>query len=244
MMHIMICEDEPSQLKLLEGMVKEWAKRAKAEVQVDLCQSAEAFFFLWEEKKNTDIAVLDIEMPGMDGMELARRLRRMGEDLEILFVTGLADYALEGYEVDAISYLLKPVEMQRFSACLEKAWERRRKREPELVVEGAGEVVKVRLSDICYLESAAHNTMLYCRNRGQAVLSKTGILQMERQLAEKSSVFFKIHRSYLINLAYVERIAKKEVVMEDGQRLPIARGRWEAVNEAYLRYYRGRITGA
>ncbi len=241
MIRIMICDDEPSQLELLERMVKEWAKRTKAEVQVDLCQSADRFFFLWEEKKNTDIALLDIEMPGMDGMTLAKRLRMMGENLQIIFVTGFSDYALEGYEVDAVSFLLKPVQTQHLSACLEKAWDRRCRREPEFVLETAGEVVKVRLSDICYLESAAHDTLLYCRNRTQAVRSRTGILRMERQLVQKSGAFFKIHRSYLINLAYVERITKKEAVMENGQRLPIARGKWEALNEAYLRYYRGRL---
>lgn len=240
MLHIMICDDEPTQLALLDGLVKDWAKQRNIVPEIDLCKNADHFFFLWEEKKDADIVLLDIEMPGMDGMSLAKRLRSMGEGVQIIFVTGFVDYVLEGYDVDAVSYLLKPVKEERLYACLDKAKGRCGRKGPELLLESAGEIVKVKLSDICYLESAAHDTMAYCVDRTEAVRCKTGILQMERQLAQAGGVFFKIHRSYLINLAGIERITKKEVVMANGQSLPIARGKWDELNQAYLGYYRGR----
>lgn len=240
MLHIMICDDEPAQLALLDGLVKGWAKREGIVPKIALCKNADQFFFLWEEKKDTDILLLDIEMPGMDGMSLAKRLRSMGEGLQIIFVTGLTDYVLEGYDVDAVSYLLKPVKAERLYACLDKAKEKCAKKIPELLLETAGEVRKAKLSDICYLESAAHDTMVYCRHMEEAIRCKTGILQMEQQLSQMGGVFFKIHRSYLINLACVERISKKEVLMEMKQSLPIARGKWDGLNQAYLSYYRGR----
>ncbi len=240
MLHIMICDDEPVWLAWLDGLIKDWAKERNIVPEIDLCENAEQFFFFWEEKKDADILLLDIEMPGMDGMSLARRLRSMGEGVQIIFVTGFPDYALEGYDVDAVSYLLKPIQKDRLYACLDRAKDRCTRKAPELLIESAGELVKVKLSDICYLESAAHDTMVYCNGRAEAIRCKTGILQMEQRLAQMGGAFFKIHRSYLINLACVERIAKKEVLMENQHSLPIARGKWDGLNQAYLSYYRER----
>lgn len=240
MLRLTICDDEPVSLAFFQSLAADWAKQTKTEVKIDLCKNADQFLFLWEEKKDIDILLLDIEMPGMDGISLAHKLREMGESLQIIFVTGVADYVLEGYDVDAVSYLLKPVKRERLFFCLDKAKGRCRKGEAQLVLETAGEIVRVRLSDICYLESEAHDTLLYRSGLTEPIRLKTGILQMEQKLREKSGAFYKVHRSYLIHLAHVERISKKEVTMDNGAAVPIARGRWEACNQAYLNYYRGR----
>lgn len=238
MLHITICDDEPVQLSLLEAFVTDWARQKNAEIKIDLCKNADQFLFLWEEKKDIDILLLDIEMPGMNGILLAHKLRDMGENLQILFVTGMTEFALEGYDVDAVSYLLKPVRRERLFACLDKAQARCGQKEPELLLESVGELVRVKLMDISYLESLGHDTMVHCLSRTEPVRCKKGILQMERRLQQESASFFKIHRSCLINLAHVERITRKEVQMETSERLPIARGRWEELNRAYLNYYR------
>lgn len=238
MLRLTICDDEPVQLSFLEALVTDWAKQTNTELKIEFCRNADQFLFLWEEKKNIDILLLDIEMPGMSGISLAHKLREMGESLQIVFVTGIADHVLEGYDVDAVSYLLKPVRKEKLFYCLDKARARCRKKEPELVLETGGGVTKVKLSDICYLESAAHDTLVICSNGKDAVRCRTGILQMEQQLQKESDSFFKIHRSYLINLAHVERISRKEVVMDNAAVLPIARGKWEGCNQAYLNFYR------
>lgn len=241
MLHITICDDEPVQLSLMEAFVKEWAKTTGTETVLDFCRNADQFLFLWEEKKDIDILLLDIEMPGMNGVSLAHFLRGRGEKLQIIFVTGIADYVLEGYEVDAVSYLLKPVRKERMYACLGKAKERCGRKEPELVLETAGEAIKVKVADICYLESAAHDTIVHCVSLAEALRCKTGIRQMEQLLQSQSAAFYKIHRSYLINLAHVARITRKEVQMETKELLPIARGKWEGLNQAYLTYYRRKL---
>lgn len=238
MLHITICDDEPIQLSLMEALATEWAKATHTEIQLDFCRNADQFLFLWEEKKDIDILLLDIEMPGLDGVSLAHRLRDEGESLQIIFVTGIADYVLEGYDLDAVSYLLKPVRKERLFACLDRATDRCGKKAPELVLEGAGEVVKVKMMDICYLESAAHDTIVHCVKASAPIRCKTGILQMEQLLQAECASFYKIHRSYLINLAHVDRITRKEAVMATKEALPIARGKWEELNRAYLSYYR------
>lgn len=238
MLRFMICDDEPLQLSLLETYVREWAAEKKIEIRTDRFQNAEQLLFAWEEGA-ADIVLLDIDMPGMDGISLARRLRHKGAGVQILFVTGFADYALEGYEVEAVSYLIKPVEKGKLFACLDRAWERCGQEEPVLLVETPWGAARVKLRDICYLESDAHNTQVHCVQAGEPLRSRIGIRELEERIGEQTETFFKIHRSYLVNMGHVGRIARKEVTMDTGESLPVARNRWEALNQAYLDYYRG-----
>lgn len=255
MLHLMICDDEKTQLSLLETFLKEWAAKRKYETEIRFCQNAGQFLFFQEEKGKTDILLLDIDMPGMNGISLAHKLREKGEAVQIIFVTGLSDYVLEGYDVEAVSYLIKPVEKEKLFSCLDKAAERCRREEPALLLETAGGVARVKVRDVCYLESDAHDTQVHCigvpDGRGgkkgalaagqvQVIRSKMGIHQLEESFKQVSGAFFKTHRSYLVNLSYVSRIGRKDVVMDTGEALPVARGRWEALNQAYLNYYRNR----
>ncbi len=237
MLHIGICDDDEILLETLAGEVEGWAAERREACSVELLSTADSFLFAWEEKKDMDVLLLDIEMPGMDGLALARKLRRSGERLEIIFVTGSADYALEGYDLEAVSYLVKPVKRERLYLALDRARERADRREVLLAAVSAGEVERVYVSDICYLESEGHETILRKRN-GTGISCKESLQQLERELEEKTEAFFKPHRSYFINLAYVERITKKDVQMEGGVMIPIARGKWEALNLAYMRYFR------
>ena len=239
MLRITICDDEEAQLSLLEAYVREWAGIRQQEMCVRLCGNAEQFLFEWEEKR-TDIALLDIDMPGSDGLSLARRLKREGDAVQIVFVTGLAEYALEGYEVEAVAYLIKPVQKERLFACLDRAREKSGREEPGLLLETPGGMARVRLRDICYLESAAHDTLVHCVYEKEPLRCRVGIRQLEERVGERGSSFFRIHRSYLVNLAYVNRIGKREAVMDTGEALAVARNRWEALNRAYLDYYRAR----
>ncbi len=238
MLRFGICDDEPAQLSLLEAYVREWAGKKKEEATTACYRSADQFLFCREEKQEEDVLLLDIDMPGMDGLSLARRLREAGAGTQIVFVTGLTEYALEGYEVEAVSYLIKPVGKERLFACLDRAWERRAKEEPALMAETPWGAARVRLKDICYLESQGHDTMIHCARSEEPLRCRTGIRQMEERLGRESRAFVQIHRSYLIHLGYVSRITRKEAVMDNGEALPVARGRWEALNRAYLEYYR------
>lgn len=242
MLYLTICDDENTQLSLLKSYVAEWAGERRHETDITLCRNADEYLFHREEKQEMDILLLDIDMPGMDELSLARRLRRQGEIVQIIFVTGLSDYALEGYEVEAVSYILKPVKKERLFACLDRAWERRGREEPALLLETPGGMARARLKDVCYLESAAHDTQVHSILWAEPLRCRTGIRQMEERLEGAGLPFFRIHRSYLVNLAYVSRIARKEVVMDNGEALPVAKNRWEALNRAYMEYYGGKLT--
>ncbi|MCM1540520.1 MAG: LytTR family DNA-binding domain-containing protein [Blautia sp.] len=240
MLHVAICDDDKFLLEDLGREVELWAREAQAVCTVELFAAAEPFLFAWEERKDIDILLLDIEMPGMDGMELAKMLRRRGERLGIIFVTGNPDFAPDGYDLEAVSYLVKPVKRERLRAALDRAVRQSGSREALLVAVSAGEVEKVYVSEICFLESEGHETALMLRG-GRRIVCKEPMRQLEQELVEGADVFFKPHRSYMINLGYVERITRKDVQMEGGTKIPIARGKHEELSRAYMRYFHEKI---
>ena len=154
MLHLVICDDEPSQLALLETCVRQWAGERKTDIKISQCQSAQQFLFLWEEGRSVDIALLDIDMPGMNGLCLAHKLRSKGERLQIIFVTGLTDYVLEGYEVDAADFIVKPVEYAGFSLRMDRLMRRLdRAKERYLLVKQGGQTLRCDMREITYIES-------------------------------------------------------------------------------------------
>ena len=238
MLHVAVCDDERTALQELAEEVRRWAEAEGEACSVETFASADAFWFVWDERKDLEVLLLDIEMPGMDGMELARRLRQAGEPIGIIFVTGNPDFALEGYDLEAVSYVMKPVRRERLHAALSRARERMARRAAVLLPLSGGELERLYIADICCLESDGHASIVWKKD-GTKLVSKMGTQQLEQELENCSDAFFKPHRSYFINLAHVERIGKKDVRMGNQLLVPIARGKWEPLNQAYLRYFRG-----
>ncbi len=111
-MTIAIIEDETAHQNILASYIEAWSRTAKQTVSIRCYQDAGQFLFAWEDEQ-PDVVFVDIQMPGMNGIELAKRLRTQDQELVIIFTTGLADYMEEGYEVEALHYLLKPIRRER-----------------------------------------------------------------------------------------------------------------------------------
>lgn len=239
-MNIIICDDNQSQLDLLTEYIKEWAKSISAIVSLIPCHNDKELFFHIEDYKSIDIIILDIEMPGMNGMDIAKTLRKNRESAQIIFLTGYVEYACEGYQVEAIAYLLKPMNKVRLFDSLNKAVEKLEKEVPIILIEEAGITRKIEISTICYLESQGHNTDIVLRasSDDQTIITCKKALRQLSEILTKYPSFYPLHRSYIINMEAVNCITKKEVLMDNDAHLPIPRGKWEDVNKAYINFYR------
>lgn len=238
-LRVAVVDDEEAAREIYGALARDWARRRSIEAEVAAFASAEQLLFSLDDAP-CDIVLLDIEMSGLDGMGLARELRARGERTQIVFVTGIIDHALDGYDVDAVSYLLKPVRAEKLEAALDRALDRVGREEPVLVVESAGEISRVPLTRICFLEARGHDTLVTLAD-GTRLVSTRGIARLEAELSRMSGLFIKTHRSYLVNLPHVRRITRHEVEMDTGDVLPIARGRWEELNRAWLAWCRGTL---
>lgn len=232
-MHIAVCDDEEAQRKLITKYLQEWSLDRKKPVEISTFSGGEDFLFQWEDDKQFDLLVLDIEMGMVNGIELAQKVRQENEDIPILFITGYDTYMARGYEVAAIQYLLKPMYKDKLFTVMDKLL-KGKKTEEKLTFQTEEGVMLSSPSEIWFAEAAGHYCVLHgakgeCRVRH----SITDFLKMVSGRKE----FVRCHRSFVVNLMYISAITKTEIVMDDQKRLPISRGAAKAVNEAFIRNY-------
>ncbi|MDR2615642.1 MAG: LytTR family DNA-binding domain-containing protein [Oscillospiraceae bacterium] len=237
-LNIAVCDDEPEQSEYLRRLVAQWADARGKRVVTRLFQSAEALLFAAEDIPVTDIFLLDIQMPGMDGVTLARRLRADGGEAQLVFITGYDDWISEGYEVDALHYLMKPVDRQKLFAVLDKAAERAAKQERYILLNIDGDARRVAAGRIIYAEAFSHYVELRIKDgaKDKALRQKITIGEMETLLGEG---FFRCHRSYIAGLRYVTAVSRASVKLENGVELPLSRKLYNAANEAFIKFNRG-----
>lgn len=235
-MKIAIVDDEADEQEILAKYIREWAEAKKELVEFACFVSSEAFLFSWEDDKEYALLVLDIEMGGISGLELAKKIRLQDGDIPILFVTGYDEYMQYGYDVAALHYLLKPVQKEKLFQVLDKLGEREES-QMNLIVNAGNEVRRLPLSAIFYVEADGHGSILHTANEAVSVRESFG--EIERQLLSAEEAV-KCHRAYLVNLRYVSAIRGAELILDHGERLPIARSRMKDVQSAFLRYYKDR----
>ena len=228
-----ICDDDPLILDSLGEKAARWGKARLHTLSLDLFPSAEALLFAMEDRGGWDILLLDVEMPGMDGVALSKKLRKADRDLSIVFITGFPDYMQEGYEVGALHYLLKPVKEEKLFEVLDRAAEEKAGAPRCLFLSSGREGERIPVSDILYAESDGHYVRFHTKE-GEKRLRAT-IPEAEKLLGED---FFRISRSYLAPLARVKSISRTVVTMDEGTVLPLGRGNYEELNRALIAYFR------
>lgn len=227
---IAITDDNPADIKYIHSVLERWADARSLSVHIDSYPSAEAFLFQYEENPACDIILLDIEMPGMDGVTMAKWLREKNSTAVIVFITGYSDYIAEGYDVSALHYLMKPVDPDRFMEVLDRAVERLRREEKYLTVKTTNEIVRIPMSSVLFLEAARNYVTIHAEGRGDFVVRhKLG--DFESKLDER---FLRVGRSYIVNLTKLYRITRSEVLFPDGAVLPLPRGAYDTLNRAII----------
>ena len=230
MITIAICDDEQAEIDYLTGIVRQWAAERKHAVQLIPFPSAEAFLFAYEGDRVCDILLLDIQMTGLDGVSLARQIRAGNKEAQIIFVTGYMDYIADGYDVEALNYLLKPVTCEKLSAVLDRAAERLIRNEKALFIQHAGENVRIPLYEIRYLEVMHNHVTIHAGSLIEYKIKKP-LSAIEEEL---DSNFFRVGRSFVVNLRYVRKSTKNEVHLEGGITVPLSRGFYGALNRAII----------
>lgn len=235
-MRVAICDDEEVQQRLIEKYLREWAEKSGKRMEAIAFPSAESFLFHWEDDKEYDLLILDIEMGNINGMELALRLRARNEEIPILFVSGYEHYMAQGYEVSALHYLMKPLHKEKLFQVLDRL-KKEKKPEEKLRFQAEEGTLAVPVSDIWYIEAADHRCILVTTERQYEVRQSFGEL---KKLLEGKRGMVVCHRSYIVNLQHVSAVMKAELVMDNHVRIPVSRSAVKQVNEAFIRNYTGR----
>ncbi len=227
---IAICDDEQNQIEYITSIVASWSAHEGHGCEIRTFASAEAFLFEYEEDKAYDILLLDVEMKNINGIELAKRIRKDNNRAEIIFITSHFEFVGEGYEVDALHYLIKPISVEKLTQVLTKAAEKLSVEPPSVVISCEGETVKLYESDILYVESFLHYIVIHTKDNEYKI--KENISVFENKV---SDVFYRIHRSYLVSLKYITRISRTSVNIGNTE-LPLSRGKYDNINRAFIEH--------
>lgn len=225
---IAICDDCDTDRHYVLNMVEAWAAAAGYGVHTDLFSSAENFLFHYAEESDYDILLLDIEMGTMDGVTMAKQLRKGNDTVQIIFITGYSDYISEGYEVAALHYLMKPVKSEKLCSVLDRAVEKLSKNEKVLHFEISGEMVRIPIYQIRYADVLGNYVTVHAQSD---ITVKMTLGELEKQLDDR---FYRAGRSTIINLTQISRVTKTEIKLSDGTAIALPRGAYDGINRAII----------
>ena len=227
---VAIVDDRETDAQFVRDLLIDWSENRQLGIQAQTFSSAESFLFRYAEDKDWDILLLDIEMGSMDGVTMAKRVRRDNEAVQIVFITGYSDYISEGYEVAALHYLMKPVSREKLLTVLDRAIEKCRQQERCLILESEGELVRIPFYDIRYLDVRQNYVTVHAKDDHTV---KRTLGDFEKDLDNR---FCRVGRSMIINLSFIQRVNKTEIRLSDGTVLPLPRGAYEPLNRAIIQH--------
>lgn len=237
-MRIAICEDDPYQMDLLQKMIDQWASDTGIKAEVFGFQSAEEFTFKWHDGVRYDLAFLDIQLGSMNGMELARYIRKKDKTMMLVFSTGIKDYLAKGYEVKAYRYLLKPIKEEAIRKTLTDAQKDYAMAHADaMVIPDGTAMTRIFKNEIYYFRIDNHYVTAHTV-RGDFRF-KEKLSNLEPSLPEPH--FCRCHRSFIINLHHTGQVRRDSVDVDNGDTLPVSRNRWAALNECFIAYYTNRL---
>ncbi len=233
MIRIAIAEDDPVYTRQLREFIAAFQQEYGQEIHLSVYPDGQAL--LDEYQSQFDLLLLDIEMPRLDGMSTAQRIRLHDPEVLILFITAMPQYAIRGYEVDALDYILKPLVYFPFSQRLNRAISRVKSRTKKyLVLPIKGGTKKVDVENIFYVESQGHNLVFHTNER--PIVTYGAMKEMEEKLVPMH--FFRCNKGYLVSLAHVDSIQDGCAVVH-GEKLLISRARKNEFLVALANYMSG-----
>lgn len=221
MLRVIFCDDDKIQLGVMTDFTRRWADMQGLDIEISQFKSGTELLERFQPQKN-DILIMDIIMPGkLNGIAVAKKLCSQRADFHIIFMSSSEDFALEAYDVNPYSYLVKPVTYTAYSRLLDKLIQK--VHQQVLSVQSGHEIYNLPIMDICFVE-ATNRQVVFSMKDGRSIATRE-TLQNIQEVLLKYPVFFKPHRSYIINMQHVDHFNSKEIAMRNSTALvPIARG--------------------
>ena len=231
MVNIAILEDDAGDEASLEQSLQRYAQEQQELFSIR--SFSDPAVFLQNSPSEFDLIFLDIDLPTMTGMELARQIRRQDSLVTLIFVTNLEKYAVSGYSVGAFDFVVKPTNYYRFASMLRRALRSIAARQPrEVVIQTSGGITRLNVTQLYYVEIRDH--LLIYHTVGENLTAWGKMSDVEAQLAPYD--FARCSTSHLVNLRFVDSVEGSDVLVA-GTRLPISQRRRKAFYSAVTSYF-------
>lgn len=238
-MKIAVCDDNQEELHRVASLLEDYQEEKTVSISLRLFGSSVELASI-AQQENFDLYLLDVLMPALNGMELAREIRTFNTAVPILFLTSSPEFAVESYTVHAANYLLKPVSRESlFSALNDISAQQKADRKNYIIVKSNIGVRKILLSQLVYVEAQDRRVIYHLQNGGQVdCIARFSAIAGELL---KNIEFIQPHRSYLVNMSYINIIGTMDMELQDHTVLPLAQRRVAEIKKYYLAYQMGEI---
>ena len=231
MVNIAIVEDNENDRQAIAGFIKKYGEENG--LSFNVVEFENAITFITNYNPSYDLVFMDIEMPHMDGMEGAAKLREVDFDVPLVFITNMSNYAVKGYSVAAVDFLVKPVVYPCFSAMMAKVMRIIGNREQTIMLKNADGRFKVRLNSVYYIESYGHQ-ICYHADNGDFTVWGT-MKEQEQKLPAES--FCRCSNFCIVNLRYVDESTPDGNIIVNGKTISVSRARRKEFSQKLLTFY-------
>lgn len=236
MIHIAICDDSKQERQILAALFKRYQELHATPLQIHIFQNGFSLLDAIDQGKRFDITILDILMPGENGIEIARNIRASGTDTEIIFLTSSPEYAVDSYEVKAQNYLLKPVTEEKFFASIDSILAELDEKDTAsfIIYTTEKQYSRIQVSSLVYGEVTHRTITLHLADQTMisAIMPFTEFLDILKAYPD----FIYPHRSYAVNMHYIQYVTKSDIILTDGQKIPLSRNNYTKISEQFLNF--------
>lgn len=233
MIRIAIVEDDPKATEHLKDCLNKFENEQNVAIRATAFVNGTSF--LYSSEKIFDLVFMDIDMPGMNGLEVSRRLREQDENISIVFLTNLKQYAISGYKVNALDFLVKPLTYLSFETVMKKFLKHIQKKESggKIFIKSSYCMKRVLIDDIDYIDVYLHEITIHQRN-GEEEKTWGNLSDYEKLLP--ADRFTKCSGHCIVNLDCVKKIEGSVLTLESGRQIPVSRNKKSGLITAFMRY--------
>ena len=235
MIKIAFCDDDMEVLHQMNELLDRYRVERNEDITYAAFQSPFELLTEIEKGIRPDILFLDVVMPGQNGMDVAKEIRQYDTNMKIIFLTSSPEFAVESYSVGAYFYQLKPIWEESFFRLMDSVLsECEKKKKNSLILRSKDGITRVNLQQLEYCEVLGRKLLFHLENG--AVLEGAGSLDdLAGQLMQYSN-FFRPHRSFLVNMEYIQNISSRSIKMVNDAEIPIPHGKCSEIKNTYMEY--------
>ena len=235
MIKIAVCDDDLSALNEIKSLLEQYRAEYNQEIVYAAYHSPLEILAEVEKGISPDILLLDVIMPGENGINVAREIRQYDDTVKIIFLTSSAEFAVESYTVGAYFYQMKPICKTDFFRLMDSViFDCEKEQQCGLILHCKGGITRINLHKLEYCEVIGH-TLLFHLENGKIIESIGSMDELCNKLAQYEN-FLRPHRSFLINMEYIQNISYKAIIMDNHAEIPIPHGKCSEIKNRYLEY--------
>jgi len=235
MIRVAFCDDDLLVLNKIEALLDKYRRERSQEIEYVIFNSPFNLLFEIERGMRYDILFLDILMPGENGINVAEEIRNYDSNVKIIFLTSSSEYAVQSYTVDAYFYQLKPVREDAFFSLMDSVLaECEKEQTTSLILRCKSGITRIEPRQFEYCE-VMHRTLLIHMSTGKVFESNGSLDELSKQV-ESYGCFMRPHRSYLVNMEYIQSLSYRAITMSSMVEIPIPRGKYGEIKDMFLEY--------